>query len=160
MDTVSPARPLLRARLIFPVTAGQPKKEQGAWGSFCPTPGLFSSKDMFYPRLPGSRSERQLQLYTADALAEGPSAVLGLDVAPSTLLPSYDPDTGLVLLTGKVGWNGLAGCGAESSVAGCLTFIPYPVFPRAIPVCSYMRCSRRPLSSWSATTSHHLTLTR
>lgn len=27
--------------------------------------------------------------------------MLGLDVAPSTLLPSYDPDTGLVLLTGK-----------------------------------------------------------
>ncbi|XP_051037279.1 coronin-7 isoform X2 [Phodopus roborovskii] len=48
-----------------------------------------------------SRSERQLQLYLADALADGPSAVLGLDVAPSTLLPSYDPDTGLVLLTGK-----------------------------------------------------------
>ncbi|KAL1778944.1 coronin-7 isoform X1 [Sigmodon hispidus] len=48
-----------------------------------------------------SRSERQLQLYIADALADGPSAVLGLDVAPSTLLPSYDPDTGLVLLTGK-----------------------------------------------------------
>ncbi|XP_028750702.1 coronin-7 isoform X1 [Peromyscus leucopus] len=48
-----------------------------------------------------SRSERQLQLYMADALADGPSAVLGLDVAPSTLLPSYDPDTSLVLLTGK-----------------------------------------------------------
>lgn len=37
----------------------------------------------------------------------GPMAVLGLDVAPSTLLPSYDPDTGLVLLTGKVGWTGV-----------------------------------------------------
>ncbi|KAB0382844.1 hypothetical protein FD755_004761 [Muntiacus reevesi] len=48
-----------------------------------------------------SRSERQLLLYSAEALAGGPSAVLGLDVAPSTLLPSYDPDTGLVLLTGK-----------------------------------------------------------
>ncbi|XP_005081724.1 coronin-7 isoform X1 [Mesocricetus auratus] len=48
-----------------------------------------------------SRSERQLQLYMADALTDGPSVVLGLDVAPSTLLPSYDPDTGLVLLTGK-----------------------------------------------------------
>nr|XP_023416526.1 coronin-7 isoform X3 [Cavia porcellus] len=48
-----------------------------------------------------SRSERQLLLYMADALASGPSAVLGLDVAPSTLLPSYDPDTSLVLLTGK-----------------------------------------------------------
>ncbi|KAM5227747.1 coronin-7 [Ctenodactylus gundi] len=48
-----------------------------------------------------SQSERQLLLYVADALAGGPSAVLGLDVAPSILLPSYDPDTGLVLLTGK-----------------------------------------------------------
>lgn len=52
----------------------------------------------------------------ADALADGPSAVLGLDVAPSTLLPSYDPDTGLVLLTGKVGWDGLPGCGAEQGL--------------------------------------------
>ncbi|XP_016022098.2 coronin-7 isoform X3 [Rousettus aegyptiacus] len=48
-----------------------------------------------------SRSERQLLLYLANTLASGPLAVLGLDVAPSTLLPSYDPDTGLVLLTGK-----------------------------------------------------------
>ncbi|XP_057603776.1 coronin-7 isoform X3 [Hippopotamus amphibius kiboko] len=48
-----------------------------------------------------SRSERQLLLYSAEALASGPLAVLGLDVAPSTLLPNYDPDTGLVLLTGK-----------------------------------------------------------
>ncbi|XP_058435433.1 coronin-7 isoform X2 [Marmota monax] len=48
-----------------------------------------------------SQSERQLLLYMADALAGGPSAVLGLDVAPSTLLPIYDPDTRLVLLTGK-----------------------------------------------------------
>ncbi|XP_024088850.2 coronin-7 isoform X4 [Pongo abelii] len=48
-----------------------------------------------------SQSERQLLLYEAEALAGGPLAVLGLDVAPSTLLPSYDPDTGLVLLTGK-----------------------------------------------------------
>lgn len=52
-----------------------------------------------------SRSERQLLLYSAKALAGGPLAVLGLDVAPSTLLPSYDPDTSLVLLTGKVGWG-------------------------------------------------------
>ncbi|KAM8778112.1 coronin-7 isoform 2-T2 [Rhynchonycteris naso] len=48
-----------------------------------------------------SQSERQLLLYSAEALACGPLAVLGLDVAPSTLLPSYDPDTSLVLLTGK-----------------------------------------------------------
>uniref|UniRef100_A0A2K6UZP9 Coronin n=1 Tax=Saimiri boliviensis boliviensis TaxID=39432 RepID=A0A2K6UZP9_SAIBB len=48
-----------------------------------------------------SRSERQMLLYEAESLAGGPLAVLGLDVAPSTLLPSYDSDTGLVLLTGK-----------------------------------------------------------
>ncbi|XP_038618544.1 coronin-7 isoform X1 [Tachyglossus aculeatus] len=48
-----------------------------------------------------SRSGRQLLLYGTESLAGGPLAVLGLDVAPSTLLPSYDPDTGLVLLTGK-----------------------------------------------------------
>ncbi|KAM6155686.1 coronin-7-like [Rhynchocyon petersi] len=48
-----------------------------------------------------SRSERQLLLYVPSALTEGPLAVLSLDVAPSTLLPSYDPDTSLVLLTGK-----------------------------------------------------------
>uniref|UniRef100_A0A5F4W6H0 Coronin n=1 Tax=Callithrix jacchus TaxID=9483 RepID=A0A5F4W6H0_CALJA len=48
-----------------------------------------------------SRSERQMLLYEAETLAGGPLAVLGLDVAPSTLLPSYDSDTGLVLLTGK-----------------------------------------------------------
>uniref|UniRef100_A0A2K5BZ44 Coronin n=1 Tax=Aotus nancymaae TaxID=37293 RepID=A0A2K5BZ44_AOTNA len=48
-----------------------------------------------------SRSERQILLYEAESLAGGPLAVLGLDVAPSTLLPSYDSDTGLVLLTGK-----------------------------------------------------------
>lgn len=59
--------------------------------------------------LPCSRSERQLLLYPAKAVAGGPLAVLGLDVAPSTLLPSYDPDTSLVLLTGKVGWSVQAG---------------------------------------------------
>lgn len=48
-----------------------------------------------------SQSERQLLLYSAKALAAGPLSVLGLDVAPSTLLLSYDPDTRLVLLTGK-----------------------------------------------------------
>ncbi|NXP54292.1 CORO7 protein, partial [Heliornis fulica] len=48
-----------------------------------------------------SRSERRISLYRAQALAEGPLSVLGLDVAPSTLLPFYDEDTGVVFLTGK-----------------------------------------------------------
>uniref|UniRef100_A0A803SYZ5 Coronin n=1 Tax=Anolis carolinensis TaxID=28377 RepID=A0A803SYZ5_ANOCA len=47
------------------------------------------------------RSERQLSLYGAESVSAGPLAVLGLDVAPSTLIPFYDPDTSLVFLTGK-----------------------------------------------------------
>ncbi|NXI05741.1 CORO7 protein, partial [Pachycephala philippinensis] len=48
-----------------------------------------------------SRSERRILLYRAQALSEGPLSVLGLDVAPSTLLPFYDEDTSVVFLTGK-----------------------------------------------------------
>ncbi|KAK4813787.1 hypothetical protein QYF61_025267 [Mycteria americana] len=48
-----------------------------------------------------SRSERRILLYRAQALLEGPLSVLGLDVAPSTLLPFYDEDTSVVFLTGK-----------------------------------------------------------
>lgn len=51
---------------------------------------------------PHSRSERRILLYRAQALPEGPLSVLGLDVAPSTLLPFYDEDTSVVFLTGKV----------------------------------------------------------
>ncbi|NXS55121.1 CORO7 protein, partial [Brachypteracias leptosomus] len=48
-----------------------------------------------------SRSERRILLYRAQGLPEGPLSVLGLDVAPSTLLPFYDEDTCIVFLTGK-----------------------------------------------------------
>ncbi|XP_052535655.1 coronin-7-like isoform X3 [Tympanuchus pallidicinctus] len=48
-----------------------------------------------------SRSERKILLYRAQALPDGPLSVLGLDVAPSTLLPFYDEDTSVVFLTGK-----------------------------------------------------------
>uniref|UniRef100_A0A8V0ZBK1 Coronin n=1 Tax=Gallus gallus TaxID=9031 RepID=A0A8V0ZBK1_CHICK len=48
-----------------------------------------------------SRSERRILLYRAQALSDGPLYVLGLDVAPSTLLPFYDEDTSVVFLTGK-----------------------------------------------------------
>uniref|UniRef100_A0A8C6JLQ3 Coronin n=1 Tax=Melopsittacus undulatus TaxID=13146 RepID=A0A8C6JLQ3_MELUD len=48
-----------------------------------------------------SRSERRILLYQAQALRKGPLSVLGLDVAPSTLLPFYDEDTSVVFLTGK-----------------------------------------------------------
>ncbi|NXJ72264.1 CORO7 protein, partial [Rostratula benghalensis] len=48
-----------------------------------------------------SRSERRILLYREQVLSEGPLSVLGLDVAPSTLLPFYDEDTSVVFLTGK-----------------------------------------------------------
>ncbi|XP_062359401.1 coronin-7 isoform X2 [Cinclus cinclus] len=48
-----------------------------------------------------SRSERRILLYRAQALPEGPLSVLGLDTAPSTLLPFYDEDTSVIFLTGK-----------------------------------------------------------
>ncbi|XP_015265372.1 PREDICTED: coronin-7-like [Gekko japonicus] len=48
-----------------------------------------------------SHSERQLSLYQAESLAEGPLARLSLDVSPSTLIPFHDADTGVVFLTGK-----------------------------------------------------------
>uniref|UniRef100_A0A8B9SBS2 Coronin n=1 Tax=Apteryx owenii TaxID=8824 RepID=A0A8B9SBS2_APTOW len=48
-----------------------------------------------------SRSERRILLYQARDLPAGPLAVLGIDVAPSTLLPFYDEDTSVVFLTGK-----------------------------------------------------------
>uniref|UniRef100_A0A670ZAA6 Coronin n=1 Tax=Pseudonaja textilis TaxID=8673 RepID=A0A670ZAA6_PSETE len=48
-----------------------------------------------------SRSERQLSLHQAEALAAGPLATLGLDVSPSTLIPFYDVDTSVAFFTGK-----------------------------------------------------------
>ncbi|NWI17034.1 CORO7 protein, partial [Crypturellus soui] len=47
------------------------------------------------------RSERRILLYQAQDLCAGPLSVLGIDVAPSTLLPFYDEDTSMVFLTGK-----------------------------------------------------------
>ncbi|TRY97273.1 hypothetical protein DNTS_020572 [Danionella cerebrum] len=48
-----------------------------------------------------SRSERQLYLFSAESLASGPVASAQTDVSPSTLIPFYDPDTSLLILTGK-----------------------------------------------------------
>ncbi|CAJ0957485.1 unnamed protein product [Ranitomeya imitator] len=48
-----------------------------------------------------SRSERQLTLHSAQDLSQGPIATVSIDVSPATLIPYYDPDTGLLLLTGK-----------------------------------------------------------
>ncbi|KAF4092609.1 hypothetical protein AMELA_G00022710, partial [Ameiurus melas] len=47
------------------------------------------------------RSERQLHLFSAESLASGPVATVPADVSPSTLIPFYDADTSLVILTGK-----------------------------------------------------------
>ncbi|KAM7371987.1 hypothetical protein PAMP_009187 [Pampus punctatissimus] len=48
-----------------------------------------------------SRSERVLYLYSADSLSSGVVASVPVDVSPSTLIPFYDPDTSVVILTGK-----------------------------------------------------------
>uniref|UniRef100_A0A3Q2DP91 Coronin n=1 Tax=Cyprinodon variegatus TaxID=28743 RepID=A0A3Q2DP91_CYPVA len=47
------------------------------------------------------RSERELYLFSADSLSSGPVASTALNVSPSTLIPFYDPDTSVVILTGK-----------------------------------------------------------
>ncbi|KAM9745932.1 coronin-7-like isoform 1-T1 [Menidia menidia] len=48
-----------------------------------------------------SRSERELYLYSADSLSSGAVASTPVNVSPSTLIPYYDPDTSVVILTGK-----------------------------------------------------------
>ncbi|KAM4535896.1 coronin-7-like isoform 1-T1 [Fundulus diaphanus] len=48
-----------------------------------------------------NRSERGLYLFSADSLSSGPIASASLNVSPSTLIPFYDPDTSVVILTGK-----------------------------------------------------------
>ncbi|XP_053370623.1 coronin-7-like isoform X3 [Clarias gariepinus] len=47
------------------------------------------------------RSERTLYLFSAKSLATGPVATVPADVSPSTLVPFYDADTSLAILTGK-----------------------------------------------------------
>lgn len=53
-----------------------------------------------------SRSERQLSLHQAEALAAGPLATISLDVSPSLLIPFYDMDTSVAFFTGKVSQEG------------------------------------------------------
>ncbi|XP_029432457.1 coronin-7-like isoform X1 [Rhinatrema bivittatum] len=48
-----------------------------------------------------SQSQRQLYLYSAEALSQGPTCSIGIDVSPSTLIPFYDEDTSIVFLTGR-----------------------------------------------------------
>uniref|UniRef100_A0AAX7UQQ4 Coronin n=1 Tax=Astatotilapia calliptera TaxID=8154 RepID=A0AAX7UQQ4_ASTCA len=48
-----------------------------------------------------SRSERGLYLYSASSLSSGAVSSVPVNVSPSTLIPYYDPDTSVVILTGK-----------------------------------------------------------
>lgn len=48
-----------------------------------------------------SHSERGLYLYSADSLSSGAIANTPINVSPSTLIPFYDPDTGVVIVSGK-----------------------------------------------------------
>ncbi|KAM9843793.1 coronin-7-like isoform 2-T2 [Aulostomus maculatus] len=48
-----------------------------------------------------SCSERMLYLYSADSLSSGIISSTSVDISPSTLIPFYDPDTSLVILTAK-----------------------------------------------------------
>uniref|UniRef100_G3PBH3 Coronin n=2 Tax=Gasterosteus aculeatus aculeatus TaxID=481459 RepID=G3PBH3_GASAC len=48
-----------------------------------------------------SRSERRLSLYSAGSLSSGAIAATNIDTSPSTLIPFYDPDTSVVILTAK-----------------------------------------------------------
>ncbi|CAL8304645.1 unnamed protein product [Merluccius merluccius] len=48
-----------------------------------------------------SLSQRELSLYSLESLSSGPLARTNADVSPSTLIPFYDPDTSLLILTGK-----------------------------------------------------------
>lgn len=71
-----------------------------------------------------------------------PPPVLGLDVAPSTLLPSYDPDTSLVLLTGKVGWGAQAWAlgryrGKAPEASHFTAAIPLERYPCSCTSCSH-----------------------
>ncbi|KAK9535091.1 hypothetical protein VZT92_007493 [Zoarces viviparus] len=48
-----------------------------------------------------SRSERILSLYSAASVSSGAIACTSIDTSPSTLIPFYDPDTSVVILTAK-----------------------------------------------------------
>ncbi|XP_034075452.1 coronin-7-like isoform X1 [Gymnodraco acuticeps] len=48
-----------------------------------------------------SRSERVLCLYSAHSLSSGAIASTSISISPSTLIPFYDPDTSVVILTAK-----------------------------------------------------------
>ncbi|XP_075035531.1 mitochondrial import inner membrane translocase subunit TIM16 isoform X1 [Mixophyes fleayi] len=91
-----------RIRIYEPRVSRQPKQEgpgpEGARGA-----RILWVCDGKYLLVSGfdSRSERLLTLHSTEDLSRGPVTILSLDVSPATLIPHYDPDTGLLLLTGK-----------------------------------------------------------
>ncbi|XP_063791045.1 coronin-7 [Pseudophryne corroboree] len=91
-----------RIRIYEPRVSSQPKQEgagpEGARGA-----RILWVCDGKYLLVSGfdSRSERQLTLHSTEDLSRGPVSTLSIDVSPATLIPHYDPDTGLLLLTGK-----------------------------------------------------------
>nr|XP_043906528.1 coronin-7-like isoform X3 [Solea senegalensis] len=46
-------------------------------------------------------SQRQLYLHPADSLSSRAIAIVDVGISPSTLIPFYDPDTSVAILTGK-----------------------------------------------------------
>ncbi|NXC43015.1 CORO7 protein, partial [Penelope pileata] len=91
-----------RLRLYEPRRSPQPQQEgPGPEGSRGARLVWVCGGDFLLVSGFDSRSERRILLYRAQALPDGPLSVLGLDVAPSTLLPFYDEDTSVVFLTGK-----------------------------------------------------------
>ncbi|KAM4697331.1 coronin-7-like [Rhinophrynus dorsalis] len=91
-----------RVRIYEPRASSQPLQEgpgpEGARGA-----RVLWVCDGRYLLVSGfdSRSERQLSLLSTEDLSRGPVASVSLDMSPSTLIPHYDPDTGLLLLSGK-----------------------------------------------------------
>lgn len=74
-------------------------KQAGCWSTNEKVTGelVYSLFSFFY-----SRSERGLYLYSASSLSSGAISSVPVNVSPSTLIPYYDPDTSVVILTGKV----------------------------------------------------------
>ncbi|XP_040297752.1 coronin-7-like isoform X1 [Bufo bufo] len=91
-----------RIRVYEPRVSTQPKQE-GAGPDGARGARILWVCDGKYLLVSGfdSGSDRQLTLHSIQDLSLGPIATISIDVSPSTLIPYYDPDTGLLLLTGK-----------------------------------------------------------
>ena len=96
-----------------------------------------------------SRSYRLLCLYSADSLSSGAIASIQVDIAPSTLIPFYDPDNSVVFLTGKVNENKTKSkCHCRQELVRIYNV--FPLFSRVILECTCMRSSLRSRTLWTA----------